>query len=114
MEHHIGLLLTHGMKDGEIMDSSKSEEGTTNVELKVKLLLVSQSLNLKLLPLNNDCFIKYRSSRKLKILRFLLIICYDGQLFAVIALTLTIIFFIILFGFELILKYYRKNIFYFN
>jgi len=61
-EHHIGLLLTHGMKDGETTDSSKSEEETTNVELKDKLLLVSQKLKLKLLPPNNDCYIEYQSS----------------------------------------------------
>jgi hypothetical protein len=47
-ELHIGLLLTHGTKVGEIKDSSKSKEETTNAELKDKELLVSQNLK----PLN--------------------------------------------------------------
>jgi hypothetical protein len=51
---HIGLLLTHGTKDGETTDSSKLKEETTNVELKDKLLPVSQNLNLKSFRLNND------------------------------------------------------------
>jgi hypothetical protein len=44
-ELHIGLLLIPGMRIGEIKDSSESEEETTNVELKDKLLQVFLKFN---------------------------------------------------------------------
>lgn len=55
VEHHIGLLPTHGMRIGEIKDSSKSEEGPTNAESKVKSLLVSQPSRNQLKPNNDLC-----------------------------------------------------------
>lgn len=42
----IGRLLTHGIKIGEMEDSLELEEEITNVELKVRLLLVFQNLGL--------------------------------------------------------------------
>lgn len=42
MEPHIGWLLTHGIKIGEITDSSELKEEITNVGLKDKLLQAFQ------------------------------------------------------------------------